>query len=528
MALVSKKKVILLGNDGAVLFGPGAGGGMEREATVAWSAADFTTQLAGALTRRNAGSPVVVLFDGADQAYRKEESIPKLSSFDRPRFIQRKLDQAFPNYPVRASFAIPAATKGAQPSYLFAGVPETDNIDKVSAALLEAGVPVSGFGLLPLESAGLVSALSDKLFSPRLKKSRWAVLVSQHENGGLRQVVVKDGRLALTRMTPASGQSGAGWVDDVADEFRATLNYIARFGYTADDGLDVIVICGDSEKELFDQKQMPVTNFRCIKAGDALTAIGARGRGLGDANYGDIVHAAWAAKKSALTSPIAVPSLQKILAPRQTMRYVTMALMASLVLLVGLVGWTYVQIMPLQTEISDKQMQKTRFAGELAEQDKAIAALPVPPLMARKTLAVDDALNTGTVNFSPIFTLLKKSLTDDIVVQQMTFVHDPQGVREAPQGQAKPAADPHGLLTVTLKFTVAGNLALEDRVARAEALAQTLRGAFPGYSVEITSQFGRVSRTGRFEGKVGGDAGAAPRADDMENTAEIELEGVPL
>lgn len=531
MALVSKKRVILLGNDGAVLFGPGMGGGIEREASIAWSAADFTTQLAAALSRRNTGSPVVVLFDGADQAYRKEEGIPKLSAFDRPRFIQRKLDQAFPNYPVRASFPVPGP-KGTQPSYLFAAVPETENIDKVSEALLEAGVPIAGFGLLPLESAGLVTALSDKLFSPRMRKSRWAVLVSQHENGGLHQVVVKDGKLALTRMTPASGQSGAGWVDDVADEFKATLTYIARFGYTAEDGLDVIIICGDAEKELFDQKQMPVSSFRCIKAGDALTAVGARGRGLGDANYGDVVHAAWAGKKSSLTAPIEVKSLQAILKPRQVMGYAAMGLCGSLVLLVGLLAATYAQILPIESDIADNLTKKSRYSAELAEQEKLIAALPIQPIIVRQTLAVDETLATSTVKVGPVLTLLKKVLPNDIVMQQLSLNHDPQGAMDAPgakPGQAKLPADPHGLLTIVMKFGISGNTTLEERVARAEHLANALRGAFPKYNVEITAQFGRVSRTGRFEGKIGStaDAAAGP-SDDMDSAAEIELKGVPL
>lgn len=527
MALVSKKRVILLGNDGAVLFGPGMGGGMEREASIAWSATDFTAQLAGALSRRNTGSPVVVMFDGADQAYRKEENIPKLSAFDRPRFIQRKLDQAFPNYPIRAAFPVPGP-KGAQPTYLFAAVPETENIDKVSEALLDAGVPIAGFGLLPLESAGLVTALADKIFSPRMRKSRWAVLVSQHENGGLRQVVVKDGRLALTRMTPASGQSGAGWVEDVADEFKATLTYIARFGYTAEDGLDVIIICGDAEKELFEQRQMPVSNFRCIKAGDALTTIGARGRGLGDANYGDVVHAGWVAKKSSLTSPIEVKSLQAILKPRQMMTYAAMGLGATMVLLAGLLVVSYAQVLPLESDISDNMAKKSRFTAEFAEQEKLTAALPVQPMIARRTLAIDDSLTTASVKVGPVLTLLKKVVPADIVMQQLSLAHDPQGALTPPGAQAKPQVDPHGLLTITMKFGVSGKTTLEERVARTEHLANALRAAFPGYNVEITAQFGRVSRTGRFEGKIGSPVDGASPSDDMDSSAEIELKGVPL
>jgi hypothetical protein len=537
----SKKRVLLLGNEGITLFGPAADAGIEREFSISWESPDFSRKLTEALTRQHQDKPVLMLFDGADQAYRKEENIPKLSFFDRPRYIRRKLEQAFPSYPIRASFEIAAPHyKGApkaSPSYLFVAIPETDNIDKAAAALLEAGVPVAGFGLLPAESAGLVTALAGKLFAKKGQKSRWSVLIGQHEAGGLRQVIVKDGRLALTRMTPTSegALQGEEWVEEAIREFKASLTYIARFGYTADEGLDVIVICGDAEKKFFDQKQLPATNFQCLKAAEALQAIGSRGKSLGEINFGDIVHAAWASKKPFLAVPVKVPSIYNVMMPRLLSRTASRVMAFSLLLLVGLSFNFYIEYSPIQESIVEKQSQKATLELEYGKESKALESLPAKPVLVKNTLAVKKTLDDGNINMTPTLNLLRKALDSDsdIKLEELAFEHIPPGDKKPDARGAAAARNAPGAggnrdsIKIVFRFKLAGTLPLEQKVARTEKIAETMKLAFTGYDVKINSQFGKMSRTGKFEGTAG-DVGRAAAADGAENFAEIEMQGAPL
>jgi hypothetical protein len=522
-----QKRVLLLGNEGICLFGPTFASGIGHETSIAWDSPDFNQKLVAALTAKNRGNPVLIIFDGADQAYRKEENIPKLSVFDRPRFIKRKLEQAFPSYPIRASFEVPAVQqKGgpkAAPSYLFVAIPETDNIDKVSAALLEAGVPVAGFGLLPAESAGLVTALANKLFIRKGGKSRWAVLITQNETGGLRQVVVKDGRLALTRMTPTSegGLQGEGWAEEVLREFKATLTYLARFGYTADEGLDVIIICGENEKRLLDQKQLPATNFQCLKVPEALQTIGASGKPSGEMNFGDMLHAAWASKKSSLAVPISVPSIYNVMMPRLVARMASVAMKISILLLIGLSVSSYISYAPIQQSIVEKQAQKVTLDGEYKKAAEALEALPVKPVVVRSALAVKQTLDDDSISLTPTLNLLHKALDSDIKLRELSF-------ERVSASAAKGGKGTRDNLKVIFRFTLLGNLPLEQKVARAEKIAATMKLAFTGYDVKISSQFGRLSRTGRFSGTAGESDKPNAAADSAENFAEIEMQGAPL
>src|SRR4051812_19023598 len=97
-AFTGNRRVLVVGGEGIVLYA--TGGSVAREASIAWDVPNFDQQLTDALTAQTRGNPVVVLFDGADQTYRREDKIPPLSAFDRPRFVRRKLELAFPNYPI--------------------------------------------------------------------------------------------------------------------------------------------------------------------------------------------------------------------------------------------------------------------------------------------------------------------------------------------------------------------------------------------------------------------------------------------
>lgn len=533
----SRKRVLLVGSEGVALFGPTARG-VERETALSWEVPNFDQQLTEALTEQNRSDPVLILFDGADQTYRKEENVPQLFIFDRIRYIKRKLEQAFPTYPVRASILVePAKTKDKStpkepPFYLFVALPETDRLDRVSGDILEAGVPVSGFGLLPAESVGLVSTLSNSLFKKGAKRSRWAVLIAQHETGGLRQVVVKDGNLALTRITPTSeaGIQGPAWVDEVLREFKATLTYIARFGYNADEGLDVVIICGNIEKQFFNQKSLPVTNFECLTITEALTAIGSRGVSLGEHNLGDALHAAWAARKRALAAPVVVPSIHRIMMPRLGARIGVVILALALLGSSIFVFNEYKNYTAIRDETIRQQGEKALKESLYAEESKVFDALPVKPQVVRGALTVKGLVESSGVNITPTLNVLRRNLDSDIRLSQLKFEHDASGIIRVgtasslvPQPSPAPGEE-KGFVKISFKFNISGNVTLEQKVVRAERLAENLRHIFPGYTVKIVSQFGNVSRTGRFSGEAGkAQGGAKP-----EESAEFEMNGVPL
>jgi hypothetical protein len=527
MASLGYRRVLMIGGEGVVLYMP-SGKGVEREISISWEVPNFDEQLIEVLSAKNQEKSVIVLFDGADQAYRKEENIPKLSFIDRPRFVKRKLELAFPSYPIRAALEIkPQKAKGfgltlsqssssAPPSYLFVALPETDQLDRIGDALFESGVPVAGVGALPVESADMVTEITEKLFGAQKagrkntkKKSRWSVLIGQHETGGLRQVVVKDGNLALARLTPTldTGPSGHGWVEDVMHSFKETLAYISRFGYTQDDGLDVVIICGDVEKQFFDAQTLPITNFKCLNAREALALIGVRAAGLGSTNFADAVHAAWAGKRNALVLPIRIPSIHRAMAPRLGARLATSVLVLTGLGLAGFVATDYQSYLSAKGELSAKQNQQQMMQREYDEESKAFDVLPIKPEIIKSMLGIKKQLDNNTADPAPILARLKTVLGSDVTLKSLSFEHTPGvdlnfsgGVGRSPQSTAK---EDKGLIALSFSFSLPDTVQLEQKVTRAEVLQKDLQKAFPSYRVDIVSQFGNISRTGQFQGETG-------------------------
>lgn len=531
------KRILVAGGEGVALYSSDKRG-VFRETALAWDVPNFEQQLTAILLGKNQNQTLCVLFDGADQTYRKEENIPKLSAVDRPRFVQRKLELAFPSHPVRAAAeikhikikGIPPPDKKEAPSYLFAALAETDNIDRVGKSVYDSGVPVTGFGLLPAESASLVTALAGKIFNEPGKRSRWAVLIGQHETGGLRQVVIKDGNLALTRLTPTSdkGTSGAGWVEEVIQEFKATLTYISRFGYKTEEGLDVIVICGDLEKQFFDQKALPVTHLKCLTLTEALGVIGSRSMILEKGNFADALHAVWAGRKTILDLPVKVPSIQKVIAPRLIARYGSGILAATAIAAVFFIAQTYQDYHQIQNDITEKQNQRNVRQREYEEEAKAFDTLPAKPKEVKAVINIKKTLETNTTDLRPVLHKLKEAMGGDVFLRSLDISHE-SGKSLNPNisvanKKITPEEEEKGVLKITFSFTLPSTMQLEEKVIRSEKLRNDLKGLFPGYDVIFKSQFGNVSRTGKFSGGTAAEDKAGPGTE----SAEIEMEGAPL
>lgn len=539
--MLGGKRVLLIGGEGVVLYNP-SGKGVDRETSISWEVPNFEAQLVEALAERNSSKSVVVLFDDADQAYKKEEIPSNIGTFDKPNYIKRKIGQLFPSHPIRAAMQVkPPKKKGggltltkpaAGPvAYLFVALPELERLDVIGNALLESGVPVAGFGLLPVESEGLVSELGAKLFSKDGKKARWSVLIAQHETGGFRQVFVKDGNLAMTRLirTTDANLSGQTWAEEVLKEFRASLAYIARIGFTPAEGLDLVIICGEIEKQFFDPKSLPVAGFRAMTVTEALKTIGAKSFGLEKSVYGDALHAAWVGRKNSLALPVRVPSIHRIMAPRLSARFATGSLVVAALGLAWFAFASFQEYSTIETEIAERQNQKIMLEREYADEAKVFDTLPVKPEIMKGALSVKKMLEQNTVDVAPTLNILKSVLGDDIHPSELRYEHKPNSaylLGNTPGTIVKPAgADDRGSLIVTFKFSLPESMLLEQKVIRAEELQKKLEQSLPKYRVRIVSQFGNASRDGKMAGVLGE---GAPSSAGIIDSAEFELEGAPL
>jgi hypothetical protein len=303
--------LVIAGEDAVIVYAQ-TGAGIDRRVMLPWRTAGFEGALQEILHSLKPAPPPLLLFNGSNQKYRVEDIPASLSWYDQPRFVARKAEMGLPDSVARGWQKRPADpdNRKAPPSYIMTGIDKTAPLLRLSTAFSGAGVTPFACATLPLESVSLAGELASKL--PRDgKDSRWVMMIGHHESGGLRQVVTKDGGLALTRITPTPYLPGeAKWDEEAAREFNTTLAYMSRLGFDAAHGLDFIVLCDAADKGFFMKKPAAARNVMALTVQEAMAAVLPGVTATPPAgNFADTLHAAWVARFGSLRVPLPYPQI---------------------------------------------------------------------------------------------------------------------------------------------------------------------------------------------------------------------------
>lgn len=341
LSFLAPSRTALLVSDDALFIYSVSGRQTKMVEAVPWSAENFENNVAEIIANDCGGKSVVIINDMVEQHYRKER-IPSVGVLDKSSIIKRKLEVAFPNYPVRAALTLKEKTKKTKDKIsssvcLFAAVPATDAFAKTMDAVVLSHAPIAGFCLLPIEAADMIKKISDRLVHKSEKKADWTIFVGQHQGGGLRQIVTRAGELALTRMTPIveTDDDPVLWANEAYQEFQATMSYLSRFGFDHNDGLNVIFVASDETAGIVSELIKEDCGFYSITPDELQSKLGLPSTHFGEGHHADGIHAGWIARKSRFILPMRADKIDTVSRPRQ------FASVASLLLFLGLMYLSY-------------------------------------------------------------------------------------------------------------------------------------------------------------------------------------------
>jgi hypothetical protein len=475
-----------------------------------------------------------------EQHYRKER-VPKVSPFDRANIIKRRVSAAFPSYPIRSAIKLKekAPNRDGQKGgdiYLLAAVPLSENVRRTLNAVQKSYASIAGFALLPVESAGMVQALSKKLAKVTEKASVWSIFVGQHQNGGLRQVVTKNGELALTRMTPIvdSDIDHDLWASEVANELKGTMSYLTRFGFDIGDGLDVIVIANNSVADRVVSKVDFDCNLSVLTSAEAANLLGLKIGRQEEMRYADPLHVAWTGRKSSLALPLQAAQLEAISSPAKT------AMAASLVLLAacGYLGYDAFNQASTWTknasDASNAQQQLVVIRADHAAELEKKKAIGIDFMLIENSTKVYDKLEKRAMKPLGVFDMIGKSLVPDIRITSL----DVRAVETATSLDPAAAPDPNAPpvdpnapvppkeYEVVLRIVFPAELAPEKGVQKIDELEKRLQSNLPAHKVSIIKQVADLSYTGNFVGEATSQLNKDKQKEDYE--AQIMIRGTML
>ncbi len=523
LSFFAPSRTVLLISDEALLIYSVGGRGVRLIDTVPWNVENFEANVAAVISKECGGKPVLILNDMVEQHYRKER-IPKVSVMDKGNVLARKLMVAFPNYPVRAALPLKEKTgKGgkALPGsvYIFAAVPDTEAFQKTMGAARRSLAPIAGFCLLPIESASMIKALAKKVMKGK-DKAKWTVFIGQHQNGGLRQVVIKNGELALTRMTPIvdNDDDPAKWVADIAHEFKATMSYLGRFGFDQSDGLNVILIANPSVGEMLEEALGVPCNFFSMTSQDAAQALGVS-LGRQDTLYhADILHVAWSGRKASLTLPMKAKEIEKVSQPRQ------IAVLASFFLLLGVAfqGYQlfnyYEAVSGNQSAINDEMQKKANLGMQLAKEVKRKEDLGFDITLIQSALAVNDQLELKRIKALELFYRVGVAMGTEL---RFDIIEIEKGVPAAIEKWASEQPKVP-LFRMTMRMTFPSTTDPERGNKEVQDLQARLQIVLPDHVVKVTKKLEDYEYVDSIVVQTG-DAEKDAKAADF--TAEIRIEG---
>lgn len=519
--LSPSKTVLLIGDEALYIFSSGFKG-IELIESVPWGAERFEENVSKIISRDCNGKAVTVLNDMVEQHYRKER-VPKVNIMDRKNVLNRKLNVAFQNYPVKAAFPlkekIPKTDKlPAANVYIFAAAPATEQYKKTMDAAKRSLVSVSGYGLLPVEASAMVKTLSAKLSGRSKKKSKWAVFIGQHQNGSLRQVVIKDGELALTRMTPIVDTDADAdlWASEVYQEFQATLSYMARFGFVQEDGLDIIITSNPPAGEILNNIIDLEANLHTLTASEIAKTLGLSISTFVDQRYADILHAAWIAKKPTLQLPMHAKEINEISNPRR------IATFASILLIGGaaFLGYeAYTQFGALGQNNEDITNTRNRVTSLRAEYDQEVAkkeALGFDVRIVQSSIALRNGFEAVNVKPVSLFSGISKGLGRDLRADIVTIEKV-----VAPPVNYDSYEDPEAFKPVyeaRIQLTFPRTTDIDKGNEEINALRDRLKAALPEHVVEVDKY---LKDTEYVDELVVGDA--ASTKDEVEQDFVVSL-----
>ncbi len=496
---------------------------------ITWDTEGFKETLKTILVKTCSKKPVIILNDMVEQHYRKER-IPKVGIGDRVQVIKSRLNYVFPNNQIRAALKLKknknkSLEADAGHPYLFAAIPKSEAFNKTFNAVMEANVKLIGVYLLPVEGGALIEDLSKKLNKGNKVKSIWTIFVGQQSNGGLRQIVTRNGELALTRMTPIvdSDDDPAIWANEVSEELNSTMSYLTRFGYQKTDGLDIIIISNVSAQDALQNNIKIDADLRVMTAKDAAEMVSARIGNPSSLRYTDLLYAAYLGKKSKYILPMQSKAIEGITRPRQIAFFILMGALLAAAYTGFLLFQSFNNNLVVQDSLSVTNQQIRTQEQEYKVQAAKSKELGFDFLVVDGALENYYKLNKEKMDVLPFIREVGRSLGTDLTLDKISIKSIPAltPTNEFNDFQDQNDQSKQVLLESILTLSFPNSIRPEQGVVLINSLQERLAQNLPNYTVQIMKQVADLSYTGNV---VGGTNRAPSEDQSVEDyAAEIKI-----
>ena len=207
-----------------------------------------------------------------DQAY-VAQTLPPVSSMGIQSLLKRRLNRDMANQEIRGALLLGREKTGRKDWLaMMIALERTPAVNKWLDLIMEQPNRLAGIYLVPVEAQSYIKRIQNKIDPVKKNKKtkelkdsneeKWDFLVSHHKTGGFRQVILRNGVLALSRLTQPIGDSSPEvTAGNVEQEIQQTIEFMKRLGYHESAQLHILAVVAQSVKSLIDTSRIKFTRL---------------------------------------------------------------------------------------------------------------------------------------------------------------------------------------------------------------------------------------------------------------------------
>jgi hypothetical protein len=402
--------------------------------------------------------------------------------------------------------------------FLFAAIPSSDPIQKITKVIELASLLVVGIVVLPVEVAPSLSGLLKKNALKDASDNEWTVFIGQQSSTSIRQIVMHKDGLSMTRVTPVADYSydNDAWVEDVQQDIKTTIGYLSRLGYSSEFSKTNIIVIGDpdSSKKIEERLKINCTFYNySVEEATSRLKLKIDYKSIAEEHIysAQVLHAALINAQSTYNMNLNIPQVKDILSVRNIFPVLIFILGLAVFAGGGYCGVMYYNILTLKKEIKAQQLiaNETQKTHDVVKAE--LDSLGVNIDYVRSTLISYNHIYKNNNMFLSTLSLLSKSLPKDLYFEKIEYdsVMDLTPLLSLPlsslnqtflEYETNKGKEKKGRFN--LKFIVRLPVDINLRAARIkkDIVKSNLDKLFPDYSVVLTKSLMGLDQTSAISG----------------------------
>lgn len=443
--LIKPNRCVLLAcEDGVRIYNSGAVS-TKLISFVSWEQSGFVGKVSEIIVKDCKSKPVMIVFDTNEQYFRKEKIPANIGILDRQGVIKRKVAFAFPQHKVvgykklenhNRKIAVTKKDNDNEIPYMMVAIADDEKVNLLTEAVKDSFAPIIGLFSLPVESATLVSYIWKKISKNNPNPPRWALFAGQHANGSLRQIVIKDGEIVLTRMTPINDpeNSAVEWAEDITREIQFTMGYLQRFGFSQVEGIDVILVAETELTTLVNEQMRIECNFVPMTVEETMSYAGIKRRidSKSDEIYADLIHVTWIAGRHISSMHFHSGEMEKITNVRRA--WAASLIMFSLLILYisALIYSDMPRIIGIKSDIKKSVAELSKLKENYSLEVKKKEAIGLDIELVQGSMESYTSLKEVEIDVLHIIKSIGDALQEDFKIDSLTVerIKSPEDVVE--------------------------------------------------------------------------------------------------